>query len=142
MCKMAQRIKQINKWTGSILICTAFLLIIGACNNQSELSESMLEKGVSKELADWRKENLSHLYYQLFFSIPENRKEAVTGSVTIQVDKAEDVPLVIDFRADKKQILSISVNGKKKPEYQFINEHIILPSQILKDGKNEIHIDL
>lgn len=139
--KMAQRIKQINKWTGSILICTAFLLITSACDNQSELSENMLEKGVSKELADWRKENLSHLYYQLFFSIPENRKEAVTGSVTIQVDKTEDVPLVIDFRADKKQILSISVNGKKKPEYQFINEHIILPSQILKDGKNEIHID-
>ncbi len=99
-----------------------------------------MERGVSKELADWRKETLSQLHYELSFSIPENKAEQVAGSVTVSVTQAGEGPIVLDFLATPEQILSVSLNGEKAT-YQFANEHIVF-QQGVKKGVNEIHIDL
>ncbi len=137
---MAKRIKFIKHISGSAIFCAACLFVIG-CTSRTTLSDSVLEKGVSKELADWRKANLSNLCYQLEFYLSEKIEDAVTGNVTIFVDKADESPLVIDFRGDAKQIISVSANDKTECSYDFCNEHIILSSDDVCQGTNKISIN-
>ena len=47
------------------------------------VSAQPLEKGVSKELAEQRKANISNVNYDLTFNIPAEQKEKVTGKAVI-----------------------------------------------------------
>ena len=84
------------------------LLIIGcllftACSNQEK--KVSIKKGVSKELADYRKQNINQIEYQLSFDIPENQKEDILGKNRILFQlKTSDQDLLIDFREDHPQI--------------------------------------
>lgn len=101
---------------------------------------ALLEAGVSKELAQFRKTNFGQVRYHLFFSIPESKEDAVKGKAELILSLKEKQPVIIDFRGDPDQIFSVLLNGRDV-SYQLKNEHIIIdPEQVLV-GENHISIE-
>ena len=104
----------------------------------------MLAKGVSKELADHRKANISNVVYDLTFNIPSDPNQRVTGKAVIRFDLKVREDLVLDFQGDfdgtcyyftgKKE------NKRRAVEAFYQNEHIIIPMKALKEGKNKIEL--
>lgn len=104
----------------------------------------MLAKGVSKELADHRKANISNVVYDLTFNIPSDPNQRVTGKAVIRFDLKVREDLVLDFQGDfdgtcyyftgKKE------NKRRAAEAFYQNEHIIIPMKALKEGKNKIEL--
>lgn len=99
----------------------------------------LYDVGVSRELAEYRKSTLSNLRYQLRFCIPAERSEAVKGNEVLRFDLKQPREVILDFRADASSVLSVSVNGKIV-EYQFKDEHIIIPATATKTGRNQVAV--
>ena len=103
----------------------------------------MLAKGVSKELADHRKANISNVVYDLTFNIPANPNQRVTGKAVIRFDLKVREDLVLDFQGDYDGTCYVFTGKKEKRravEAPYQNEHIIIPMKVLQEGKNKIEI--
>ena len=120
-----------------LLILTASAL--ASCCNNSNLTQQLAESGVSKTLADFRKENLEDIRYNLHFSIPLKKSETVKGRSEISFKMGKNIPVILDFRAADNQIDSLCINGKRA-EYIFENEHIILSGQQFEKGENSVAV--
>lgn len=99
--------------------------------------EERLEKGVSLELARYRKEAINNLKYDLFFNIPQEKQLPIWAEETISFDLAQKEDVIIDFRESQERIKLIEINGEEG-KWQAINEHIVLPAEQMKKGTNEI----
>ena len=93
--------------------------------------------GVSQELAQFRKAQYGPITYELFFDLPRQKQEAVTGCVTALFEVAEQVPLIFDFRADSTQLLSVALNGEPVT-YSFADEHMLIPASEVKPGTQQV----
>ena len=120
-----------------LIICN--VLILFSC---SEKQNSFTEKGVSIELAELREKQLTDIKYFVFINIPDSINEKIEGKVTIDFNfiDIDKIPLIIDFQNNKDEIINLKLN-QEKINYRFINDHIIIPSRKLNDGKNTIEID-
>jgi len=100
-----------------------------------------IESGVSLELAEQRKANISDIVYALQFDIPESASQSISASetITFTLQDAES-DLQLDFRPSGDLLKSLSVNGKNI-EIHHENEHLILPSKSLNQGKNTVEIE-
>jgi Aminopeptidase N len=136
------------------------LLIIAVIIGCEDRNGSM-ETGVSHELAVVRRVTLNNINYNLYFDVPENRDEPINAKATISFDRvvnsadngvgrvasssasngaSDKKPLVLDFKADEQQILSVAANGEVVP-YLFENEHIVIKSKYMREGSNSITIE-
>ena len=118
--------------TVAILLLTAF----SGCNFAKA---ALLDTGVSQELAQYRKENFGQVRYHLFFSIPEKRQEAVTGTAELFLHLKKTKEIIIDFRGSKGQISTVTLNGKHV-NYTFQNEHIVIGEKETVKGENHVSI--
>ena len=119
----------------SILLFTLFIGMLGCSSSPS------VEPGVSLELAQFRKANISDITYELYFNIPEDQSESISGTATILFelkDSTHDIQL--DFRESEELLNSVSINGETV-EIAFEKEHIILPAEYLSEGQNSVDID-
>jgi len=91
----------------------------------------VLDKGVTKELAEQRKANISDVTYDLTFNIPAEQKSKVTGKVIISFSLKAKEDVILDFQG--KLTGNVYV-GKKKRSVSQKNEHIIVPKKFLKPG--------
>ncbi len=140
---MAKRTQQaIIRTVSRALCCAACLLCLTACNRGAALPGNALNEGVEKSLADWRKANLTDLRYRLSFHIPESPNEVVTGNVTIEVTQKEKLPIVVDFKGAREQLVSLRVNGVtlKERDIDYRNEHLFIPDSYTKEGANEVTV--
>jgi len=115
-----------------------FLLVYISCN---EISPPPNERGVSLELAEFRKSILSNIDYKLYFSIPQNEQLSIESDISIRFDLSNgnfDIPL--DFRESPEHLESLVINGTPA-EIVYEQEHILLPSRLLKGGKNRVDIE-
>jgi hypothetical protein len=123
------------------ICCTLGAVAIGlltACGSpQSETA--LLQAGVSRELAQYRKDNFGQVRYRLFFSIPEQRGEAITGTAEISLVIKEKQPVIIDFRGEPGQVSSVLLNEKEVP-YTFKDEHIVIDAGEVSPGENRVSI--
>lgn len=110
-----------------------------SCQSGDDVLNVLAESGVSKELAAFRSEKYLNVSYNLSFHIPENKEEPVTGVANILWDQGEKLPLIIDFRGDSSQIISVMLN-REPVDYSVKNEHIIVPSSSSWSGKNMVSI--
>ena len=101
---------------------------------------SVYNPGVSIELATLRKAQFNDVKYDLFFSIPENKAEDITGTSQITLTLCRQQPVIIDFRADSTQIKNVTVDGAPA-EYSFKDEHIVVSEKSVKEGKNNILVE-
>lgn len=99
-----------------------------------------VDKGVTEELATWRKREISNIKYQLSYTIPTSA-QPITAKEVIQFDLNDtDKEVQIDFKTELKYIKRVVVNNQiVKP--LFINEHIILQPALLVKKNNQVQID-
>ena len=116
-----------------ILLLAALLVSLGC----STTPTTLLDPGVSRELAQWRKATYLDPSYELHFVIPDKRSEAVEGSVTIALSLEHSSDIVMDFR-ESENIHSVKLNGQDT-EYEAVNEHIVLRNA--PRGRNSIVVD-
>ena len=113
------------------------MLLLSSCQTGTK-SNSLYDTGISLELAKKRKENINNLAYELMFHIPEKKDSAVYGKINIdfQIERSQEI--IIDFR-EEQNIHDVRVNGNNVA-YEIRNEHIIIPADAFKVGKNRVGI--
>lgn len=100
---------------------------------------TLLEEGVSLELARHRYEKYSEISYNLSFSIPEQKEIPVTGRAEITLTKTGKEPFILDFAALPEQLSTVSVNGKTVP-YTLENQHIVIAPEDITEGQHKVAI--
>jgi aminopeptidase N len=123
-----------------IIACIVVLLCTYTASATTGLTAQQTAEGVSRELASMRKSAYSNITYTLHFDVAAPRSANINGNVDILFSHPAGKAAVIDFRADKSQILSVAVNGKKIKNYTFANEHIIIDGKRLKNSQDCISI--
>lgn len=116
------------------------MLFIWSCSVEKQESES-IENGVSLEMANYRKSVLKDINYKLEFKIPrdfESKIQALENLTFSLTDNSQDI--LLDFKATKENLKEILVNGKSQP-LEVVNEHIILKSENLQKGFNNVEIN-
>ncbi|MDP3452917.1 MAG: M1 family aminopeptidase [Bacteroidales bacterium] len=122
-----------------------------------QASEKLLEAGVSKELAQYRKGQLSDVEYSLYFSIPLTQDSSIDAKLTLTFNLLSLSPVILDFapysefKLSSAQEVANRDNGLHKSLIAKVNgkvitiiperEHLLIPSRYLKAGKNSIEID-
>ena len=110
------------------IFCSLFWLSVNA---------QIYEKGISKELAEQRSQNISDINYNLTFDIPADQRSSLSGSVVMVFILQEQADVVLDFQG--KISSSGFVNGKKRT-LKVQNDHIVLPAKFMTEGFNRIEI--
>lgn len=115
------------------------MTVFMACSPQKK--SVPLEDGVSKELAEFRKERLREVKYAMSFDIPAQLSESIPASLDLYFElEGNDGDLYLDFSDRSENLLALSVNGDSTDiDHQM--EHIRIPSETLVEGANYIHID-
>ena len=97
-----------------------------------------LEKGISLELAKYRKQQVSNVVYDLDFNIPAAKSAPILSSLTLMLTIQElSQDLFLDFNAAKSNLKSLKVNGQKVT-INHQNEHLIVSKEALVLGKNTL----
>ncbi len=118
-----------------LAICLGFVLM--GCQKSTFPDP---ERGVSLELNNHRRNVLSNISYSLYLAIPETKVKAIQGDISIHFSlSSTKVPLTIDFNVDSTHIISVQVATHSIP-YTFVNEHIVIAPEFLKEGSNEVKI--
>lgn len=115
------------------------LLLISSCQNENQTA-ALAAKGISLELATYRKQQVADVKYELAFNIPKTKAEAIPSELKLTatiLDLQHD--LYLDFNEDASHIKSVVVNGETVV-IQHEKEHIIIPKADLKKGTNTIAI--
>ncbi len=122
-----------------IVAISVFVLLISGCERWD--IDKITEPGVSRELADLRHNTISNLNYDLRFVFPTNSEEAIPAVITISFDfnSVGKYPFLLDFKEKPEMVHSLELN-EDSCDYLFENEHIIIPSSLLKRGRNSIRI--
>ncbi len=96
--------------------------------------------GIPLPLAEERARRVSDLRYGLHFSIAAEPGSAITGRVAITFTLQDaGRPLALDFRPPKG-VRGVRTPAKPIP-YTIVPDHIVLPAESLREGRNEILID-
>ena len=100
-----------------------------------------LEDGVSLELANYRKSQISNINYQLDFNIPKDRNSPIPAKLVLSVEISNlEAPLYLDFKEQTSNLKSIVANNKKITVVHE-EEHITIAPKYLNIGKNIIEIE-
>ncbi|MEN2414237.1 M1 family aminopeptidase [Flavobacterium mesophilum] len=119
----------------------AFFIITTIGFSQSKQNGNFIvENGVSEQLAQFRKQQISNVQYQLSFEIPKQKSEDINSSLTVNLVLSDlSKPLVLDFKEKTTNIKSVSANGKNVGIVHE-NGHIVIPAENLISGKNSVSI--
>lgn len=116
------------------LVC--FPLFLLAC--QSGPPE-LLDVGVPKTMAQYRKTQVSEVVYGLSLDIPAAKDSAISAKLVLDLDIHDlSQPLYLDFNADGDLLKQLSVNGRPQ-EVVHQKEHLIVTQGLLL-GRNRLEI--
>ncbi|QNK63783.1 aminopeptidase [Pedobacter sp. PAMC26386] len=115
-------------------------VVISSCSSRKAIPDPVLENGVSRSLAVYRKSVLTAIHYGLELNIPAQKTEAISAHETLnfKLSKVRS-PLQLDFKEDASKIGLLTINGKTVPVIHE-KEHLILMPKFLKKGDNEVRI--
>ncbi|MBL4644089.1 MAG: peptidase M1, partial [Flavobacteriaceae bacterium] len=122
-----------------LLAVFIFTALFTSCQEQ-ELSVNLVEKGISYELARYRKLQVDDVKYALTFEIPKAKVAVIPSTLKLSAtikDLTND--LILDFNEKKSNIKSVVVNTKKI-EVHHENEHLIILKKYLKKGTNIVEV--
>ncbi len=121
----------------NFLYCLSVLFIFSCSNEEGKL---ILEKGISFELAKYRKQQVSDVVYNLDFKIPKEKQNSVASKLVVNFivkDLKNDV--FLDFNEAASKLKSIKVNNETS-EINHQKEHIIVNKKLLNLGSNSIEL--
>ena len=119
-----------------LAVCTLLLTAVAV------VAQVRVEKGVSQQLAQQRAADVSDVAYELSMRIPSAKTENVVGTAVIKFNWRGSSDLQIDFQGKRiGDSLAVWSDGMEKgvllkPVYS--DEHIIVPKQYLREGRNAI----
>jgi len=115
-----------------------FVSLLFSC--QSVKKPILLERGISKELAVFRKSQVSDVSYALSFDLPKEKENPISSSLilNLKINSLQE-PLYLDFNKSKENLKTIVVNGKNIPVLHE-KEHVIILKEQLLIGQNTIEI--
>ena len=119
---------------------TSLLIITFGFSQNRQNGSSLLEKGVSEQMAIFRKHQISNVSYGLSFEIPNQKQQEISSSLNLELTLSDlSQPLIMDFKEKSQNIKAIEVNGKN---IVILHEkgHIVIPVENLISGKNIITI--
>lgn len=108
-----------------------FLLFAVLCLTVCRTTAQSPSKGVTKDLAEQRKANISQVSYDLTFNIPSDPKSEVTGKAVISFNLLQKQDIILDFQGKLRGQVLV---GKKKRTVIYQDEHIIVPMKYVKPG--------
>lgn len=116
--------------------------LLAMCLSTQSVKAQMLTKGVSKELAEHRKTNISQVVYDLTFNIPSKPYESVKGKAIISFNLEVREDVVLDFQGQIDGTCYIHDENDKRhaTDILYQDEHIIIPMELLTEGKNKIEL--
>lgn len=100
---------------------------------------SILDEGVSWQLASRRKALVRDVRYDLSFCIPEDKTIPVEGKEKLHFVLRKKDDVVLDFRESADKIHFVEINGKSC-RWQFVNDHIVIPSRYVRKGENLVSV--
>lgn len=123
-----------------ILVIFLFTILLTSCQEKKH-SEILIKKGISYELATYRKLQVTDVKYKLTFNIPEAKSEIISSKLKLAVT-INDLTnnLILDFNEQKSNIKSVIVNNKSI-EVLHTKEHLIINKKHIIKGDNFIEID-
>ena len=111
------------------------LMLAAACLCSTTFALN-IEKGVSKELAEYRAAHVTDVRYTLNFSIPDRKEEPVTGTAVISFGYDGKENLQLDFQGKMMDGVRMAVVNGKPRVCRYLNEHLIIDRKDLrKKGK-------
>jgi aminopeptidase N len=120
-----------------LFVATTFLTVMMHGQQQQT---SVLEPGVSQQLASDRAPRVRDLRYQLTLTIPAERTGRIRGRETIAFSLASTAPLALDFEPNSAgAVHSVEVNGQTVSPTLHTG-HIVL-SDGLREGENRVSIE-
>jgi len=123
------------------IVCVAFSSIVLSCSSQKIINDPLLEKGVDRSLAIYRKAVLSNIQYMLDLDIPAQKTKPVTAHETLTFTLSNlRLPVQVDFKEDPSKISRMTLNGHPI-ETDHQKEHLLLHPEFLKKGVNVLQID-
>ncbi|MCC4921723.1 M1 family metallopeptidase [Flavobacterium chungbukense] len=118
-----------------------FLMTITIGFSQSKTKVNLIvENGVSEQLAQFRKHQISDVTYNLSFEIPKHKSENINAQLALILTLSDlSQSVYLDFKEKSQNIKSVSANGK---QIAMVHEkgHIAIPPGSLISGKNTIEI--
>ena len=115
-----------------------FLCLI-SCTTSPEVITNT--SGISLDLAQYRKGQVSKVIYDLSFYIPKQKERPIPSKLKLSVTISDLTnPLYLDFKETSKKLQLLSVN-EQIIEIQHELEHLIIPQEYLILGQNKIIID-
>ncbi|WP_026955396.1 M1 family metallopeptidase [Algoriphagus vanfongensis] len=124
----------------NLLLIFGLLLFVFSCKSPVA-DQHFYDPGISIELADFRKEQISDIHYKLDFSIPNKLEDPISSYLTLELSLSRiDQPLILDFNEESSHLLSLKVNGEAA-DIRHEQEHLIISPEFLEEGPNEISIE-
>tara|TARA_R110002020_G_scaffold303939_2_gene519458 strand:- start:75252 stop:77819 length:2568 start_codon:yes stop_codon:yes gene_type:complete len=115
------------------------VLIISCADHQEK--PNLLEKGISENLAIYRKNQVDSVIYRLDFKIPLKQEDSIPAHLDLSLNINNlDQPLYLDFNENSDHLLNLKVNGENIA-IDHREEHLIIAPEYLKIGQNDIKID-
>lgn len=116
-----------------LITATLILAIATSC------SKSSINEGVSLNLSQQRKEQITNISYNLHFNIPVQKSDSITGTADITFDLQKKTPIILDFRASNHMVTEVSIH-EQSINSTFENGHIIIPAKHLSLGTNSVRV--
>jgi aminopeptidase N len=122
------------------LFFSCLLLFPCICYAQRQ-SAPQIERGVSRDLASFRKHLIKDIKYKLGFNVPADRNATILASEAISFSlQSNKYPIQIDFKGEKAQLGKLQINGRVC-NIRYENEHILLDAALLQQGANNVQIE-
>ena len=124
----------------NLLLLCSISLLFASC--EKPISDAhFYDSGISSELAQFRKQQVSGIHYSLSFEIPAEKSAPIPSSLLLEVEISDvSHPVILDFHEKTSHLLSLEVNGEKT-EIDHRDQHLIIPTDALTNGTNTIQID-
>jgi aminopeptidase N len=111
---------------------------LAGCERQAQPDTST---GVAWKLASHRHERISDVRYDIALAVPKTLEERIVGRVTLRFRlAASGSPVVIDFAATPESLISVRAGGADV-DYEYLNQHIVIPDSVLSAGENSVDIE-
>ncbi|WP_188049492.1 M1 family aminopeptidase [Flavobacterium sp. GP15] len=122
------------------LFVLCFVLVFYSCQSVKKTTVT-LETGISKELATYRKSQVSAVSYDLAFAIPKEKEIPILSHLVLNLNLTNtQQSLYLDFNEKKENLKSVVVNGKTVAIIHE-KEHLIIAKEFLVKGKNRVEVD-
>lgn len=123
-------------------LLSALLLALSDTTAPRELSDPLMGRGVSHELATARAANIRNVRYDVRLNVVE--RDTARGHASLRFDLARRGDVIVDFRGPRLEALVVNGRaygtreGRALPPGWFNGAHLRIPAAALRTGANEV----